>query len=478
MDVNEIVITENCDIKFALTKIDENGLGTLFVVNNNFELIGIVTDGDIRRSLLKGKSLNTLVQDIMNKSYVSLPVETDATDILNKLNETIKIIPLVDNKKKLVDYASLSKVRRISVSAPLLNGNELAYVTECIKTSWVSSQGKYVKKFEELFSKYHDNRKSLAVSNGTVALHLALEALKIGEGDEVIVPDLTFAASVNAIMYTGATPILADVDPSSWNIDVDKIECLITPKTKAIMPVHLYGLPCNMTKIFELAKKYKLLIIEDCAEALGSYYGGKPVGTFGDIATFSFYGNKTITTGEGGMLVFKNEEVANYASVLRDHGMNKTKRYWHDHVGFNYRITNIQAALGVAQFERLDEFVLSKIRNAKFYNDLFDSLGYFDTPLYDNNLINSFWLYTCLVKTNAPFTRDELIDFLHQKGIETRPVFYPMHEMPLYSEFAPYKLEVSSDVSRRGISFPSSVSLSNSELEYIKKILILFINQF
>jgi perosamine synthetase len=158
--------------------------------------------------------------------------------------------------------------------------------------------------------------------------------------------------------------------------------------------------------------------------------------------------------------------------------MNKTKRYWHDHVGYNYRITNIQAALGVAQFERLDEFVFSKIRNATFYNELFDSLGYFDTPFYNSEVVNSFWLYTCLVKTNAPFTRDELIDFLHQKGIETRPVFYPMHEMPPYTEFAPKKLEVSIDISRRGISFPSSVNLSNLELEYIKKILTLFINQY
>ena len=478
MDVNEITITNNCDIKFALYKIDETGLGSLFVVNNNGELIGIITDGDIRRSLLKGISLNTSVLDVMNKSYLSLPVNTDTSVILNTLNDVIKIIPLVDNQNKLIDYASPNKIRRISVSSPLLNGNELAYVTECIKTNWVSSQGKYVKNFEDLFSKYHENRKSLAVCNGTVALHLALEALKIGKGDEVIVPDLTFAASVNAIIYTGAIPVLADVDPKTWNIDVDKIESLITSKTKAIMPVHLYGLPCNMAKIADLSKKYGLLIIEDCAEALGSYFGEKPVGTFGDIATFSFYGNKTITTGEGGMLVFKNEEVANYASVLRDHGMNKTKRYWHDHVGFNYRITNIQAALGVAQFERLDEFVLSKIRNAKFYNELFDSLDYFEIPFNGSNIINSYWLYTCLVKPNAPFTRDELINFLHQKGVETRPVFYPIHEMPPYTNFAPKKLEFSIDISRRGISFPSSVSLSNLELEYIKKILVSFVNQF
>jgi perosamine synthetase len=478
MDVNELTITDNCDIKDALSKIDETGLGTLFVVDKNSELIGIVTDGDIRRALLRGLSLDVSVVEIMNRSYTSLPVETDAVEILNRLNETIKIIPLIDHKNKLVDFASSNKIRRISVSTPLLNGNELAYVTECIKTNWVSSQGKYVKKFEEIFSQYHENRKCLAVSNGTVALHLALEALKIREGDEVIVPDLTFAASVNAILYTGAVPVLVDVDPITWNIDISKIEKSITKRTKAIMPVHLYGLSCDIDHIIELANKYNLFIIEDCAEALGSSYNGRPVGTFGDVATFSFYGNKTITTGEGGMVVFKNEDCAEYGAVLRDHGMNKTKRYWHDYVGFNYRITNMQAALGVAQFERLDEFVSSKIHNAKFYNELFDSLSYFEIPDNPSNSKNSFWLYTCLVKKDAPFTRDQLIEYLHQKGIETRPVFYPMHEMPPYTQYAPHKLECSIDISKRGISFPSSASLSNIELEYIKKIVILFTDQF
>ncbi len=478
MDVNEITITENCDIKFALSKIDETGLGSLFVVNNNVELIGIITDGDIRRSLLKGKSLNTSVLDIMNKSYISLPVETDTADILNKLNEKIKIIPLLDNQNKLVDYASSSKIRRISVSAPLLNGNELAYVAECIKTGWVSSQGKYVKKFEDLFSEYHENRKSLAVSNGTVALHLALEALKIGEGDEVIVPDLTFAASVNAILYTGATPVLADIDSKSWNIDVDKIESLITPKTKAIMPVHLYGLPCKMDEIMAISSKYNLFVIEDCAEALGSYYKGKPVGTFGDIATFSFYGNKTITTGEGGMLIFKDNITADKAAVLRDHGMSKEKRYWHEFVGYNYRLTNIQAAIGVAQFEKLDEFVSAKIANANFYNEFFNTIGFFDLPPIDPQFINSYWLYTCLVKADAPFNRDQLIDFLQKKGVETRPVFYPMHIMPPYTKFVNSNIINSEDISRRGISFPSSVNLSNLDLEYVKKMVNLFIKQF
>jgi perosamine synthetase len=407
-----------------------------------------------------------------------MPVDSDSALILEKLDDKVKVIPLIDNTKRLVDYSSRNKIRRISVASPLLNGNEIAYVTECIKTNWISSQGKFVKQFESMFSNYHENKKSVAVSNGTVALHLALESLGIGKGDEVIVPDLTFAASINAIIYTGATPVLIDVDLLSWNLDISQLEGLISDKTKAIMPVHLYGLPCDMENIMSIAKKYNLFVIEDCAEALGSFYNNKPVGTFGDVATFSFYGNKTITTGEGGMLVFKDPLISERASVLRDHGMSKTKRYWHDFVGYNYRLTNIQAAIGVAQFERLDEFVSAKQTNANFYNQLFSNLNFFEIPLQTSKSINSYWLYTCLVKENATFNRDQLIDFLQQKGVETRPVFYPMHLMPPYAKYMKKPLVNSIDISERGISFPSSVNLSSLEMEYIKKSVHLFVEQF
>jgi perosamine synthetase len=478
MDVKNITVKKNDNLKFALAQIDQFGLGTLFVVSEDFSLEGVLTDGDIRRALIRGVGLNDSVYQIMNTDFLKLPVNSDTVEILNKLNDIIKIIPLVDNENKLVDYATSQKTRRIPVSSPLLNGNEINYVTDCIKTNWVSSQGKYVGLFEKIFSEYHQNRSTLAVSNGTVALHLALEALNIGPGDEVIVPNLTFAASVNAIIYTGACPVLVDVDPKTWNMDCAKISNLINEKTKAILPVHLYGLPCDMHSIIEIANKFNLYVIEDCAEALGSFYDGKPVGSFGDAATFSFFGNKTITTGEGGMVLFKDPERAAHAAVLRDHGMSKTKRYWHDFVGFNYRLTNIQAAIGVAQFERLDEFVNTKIKIANDYNELFTSLNYFEIPFIDSNIVNSYWLYTCLVKPNSPFTRNEIMDFLYQKGIETRPAFYPMSDMPIYAKFTQEDLEVSKDISARGISFPSSTGLSSLDLEYIKKMVKLFINKY
>ena len=361
MKLELLTIQSNDVLRKALENLNKSGLSILFVVDENNMLVGILTDGTIRRSLLSNFNLDSIVMDVMKTEFISFPVNTDNAVILGAINDSVKVIPLVDEQNRLVDYASINKIRRISIAAPLLAGNELAYVTDCIKTNWISSQGKYVKLFEDLFSQYHNNYPALAVSNGTVALHLALVALGIGRSDEVLVPDLTFAATANSVIYTGAIPVLVDVDPVSWNLDVDKIEKLITPKTRAIMPVHLYGNPCKMDKIMDLAKRYDLFVIEDCAEALGSYFNGHPVGTFGDAATFSFYGNKTITTGEGGMIVFKDKTVAERAAMLRDHGMKKSKRYWHEEVGYNYRLTNLQAAIGVAQFERLEDLVLSNV---------------------------------------------------------------------------------------------------------------------
>lgn len=479
MDIKGLTIKTYDKVKQALMFLDETGLGTLFVTDSENKLVGILTDGDVRRALLNGFDLNESVSSVMNTNYTALPVETDNSVILETINSNVKVIPLIDINHKLIDYASINKIRRISVAAPLLNGNELAYVTDCIKTSWISSQGKYVREFEELFLKYHKGRKSLAVCNGTVALHLALEALDIGKEDEVLVPNLTFAASVNAIIYTGAIPVLVDVEADSWNIDLKKAELLITPKTKAIMPVHLYGNPCDMDAIVKFAKKHQLLIVEDCAEALGSYFKGKSVGTFGDAATYSFYGNKTITTGEGGMVVFKDNAVADRAAMLRDHGMQKTKRYWHAEIGYNYRLTNIQAAIGVAQFERLNEFVSAKRNIAKTYNQTLNKISYFQTPEERKDMLNSYWLYTFMVNPSAPFNRDELIDYLSLQGIETRPVFFPMHQMPPYVNFGkPENLVVSIQLSACGISLPSSVNLTEVELNYICKSIIDFVNKF
>ena len=479
MDVNDLVVSESDTLKKGLEVLDHNGLGTLFVVDNKKVIRGILTDGDIRRGLLKGMLLDEPIGGVMNKSFVFLHYKTDNAQILQTLNSKIKIVPLVDDNGVIIDYASSQHLRRIMVASPMLTGNELAYVTECIRTNWISSQGKFVKQFEELFSTTHNDMVALAVSNGTVALHLALEALSIGPGDEVLVPDLTFAASVNAILYTGATPVLVDIDPDTWTIDLLAAEKAITPKTKAIMPVHLYGHPCDMNGIVALASGYDLRIVEDCAEALGSFFEQRPVGVFGDASTFSFFGNKTITTGEGGMVLFRDHKVGARAAMLRDHGMQKDKRYWHQEIGYNYRMTNLQAAVGVAQFERLSEFVEAKKRIANKYNDLLSTFPFFTLPVEKSWAINSYWLYTFLINSDAPFTRVELAEFLGSKGIETRPTFYCMHEMPPYKHLGKLEfLRVSREVSMRGMSLPSSVNLSEAELSYISGSIKEFVKKF
>lgn len=479
LEVDKLVLERNNSLKVALELIDKNAMGIVFIVDSDKKVIGLLSDGDVRRALLKGNDLETNVQAVMNPNFTSLPIEADSETVLKHLSNKIRIIPLIDKNGKVVDYATIKKIRPISISSPVLSGNELAYVTDCLKTNWISSQGKYVRQFEAMFSEIHQGHTALAVSNGTVALHLALVALNIGEGDEVIVPDLTFVASVNAILYTGATPVLADIDPISLNIDTKKIKSLITERTKAIMPVHLYGNPCEMIEIMKIANEHNLLVVEDAAEALGSYYDGKRVGTFGDAATFSFYGNKTITTGEGGMIVFKNPDIAEKAAMLRDHGMNKSKRYWHDEVGYNYRLTNIQAAIGVAQLERLDEFVEAKRFIAQSYNDCLEDCGFFSLPQELPNTKNSYWLYTVIVNKNAPFTRNEVMAYLDQLGIETRPAFYPAHEMPPYTKYGnKTMLQNSITVSYSGFSLPSSVSLSNDEIDRVCLALKLFIQKF
>ncbi|WMX16018.1 MULTISPECIES: aminotransferase class I/II-fold pyridoxal phosphate-dependent enzyme [unclassified Aureispira] len=481
MEIKDLIINKNSNLREALHHLDNKGSGVLFIVDDNDtnKLLGILTDGDVRRFLLSEVNLETAVTNVMNANFVSLPSNADNSKILECLNNRIKIIPLLNDRGEVVDYASLNRLRRISIASPLLEGNELTYLTECIKTNWISSQGKYVRKFEALFKEYHENYEALAVSNGTVALHLALAALDIGKGDEVIVPNMTFAASINAIIYTGATPVLAEIEADTLNIDARKIEELITDRTKAIMPVHLYGQACDMNEIMRIAEKHDLLVVEDCAEALGSTYEGKPLGAFGDAATFSFYGNKTITTGEGGMVLFKNFDIADKGAVLRDHGMSKEKRYWHDYVGFNYRLTNLQAAIGVAQFERLDEFVNAKKTLAQKYNEVLSKYDFFQTPIEKENVTNSYWLYTFLINETAPFTRKDLMDFLNEKGVETRPIFFPLNVMPPYVEYAQNNtFDISERVSKAGMSLPSAVNLSALEVDYICDCLNEFVSMY
>ena len=351
----------------------------------------------------------------------------------------------------------------IPVYQPSLTGNEKKYVNECLDTSWISAKGKFVEQFETAFAKYVGADHAITVANGTVALHLALIALGIGRGDEVIVPTLTYVASVNAIAYTEATPVFVDSLKGNWQVDPDDIERKITEKTKAIMVVHLYGHPCDMGRIMEIAKRHDLFVVEDCAEGFGSYFAGQHVGTFGDISTFSFYGNKTITTGEGGMVVTNDETLYARATHLKDQGMAKFRQYWHDVIGYNYRMTNICAAIGLAQLEQAEKFLRQKRDIAAWYQKYLKG-----TPVEfhqeDANVHHSYWMCSILVPKSAE--RDPLRELLKERNVETRPVFYPVHTMPMYSQKY-QKHKNAEDIGWRGMNLPSWQGLSEDQVRYI-----------
>lgn len=467
--VKDLLISHKSKIKDALVVIERNGLGTAFVVNSRGSLRGIITDGDLRRALLGGAQIGDPVSMAMTRNYVSLPITASDEMISKHLNSRVHVLPLIDKDGRPRDYATHYRNHRLPVAEPSLSGNELNYVMECIKTNWISSQGAFVRRFETDFNRYVDAKNSIAVSNGTAALHLALAALGLGPGDEVILPDLTFAASINAILYVGATPVLADVKQDTWTIDPDKVAELITSRTKAIMPVHLYGQPADMSAIMDLAEKHGLYVVEDAAQALGSLYYGQHVGTFSDAGTFSFFGNKLITTGEGGMVIFRDSAVAARARRLRDHGMDPNRRYWHTEIGFNYRLTNVQAAIGVAQLEQIEKFIKCKLQIAQSYRDSLGLLKELEFPKDREGIRNVYWLFSIICNPRyLNLNRDELLARLLANGIEARPLFYPLHIMPPYSQFGKGRSFPCSDrLAANGFSLPSAVNLTQNEITHV-----------
>ena len=356
--------------------------------------------------------------------------------------------------------------RNIPVSEPCLDGNEEKYLMECIRSGWISSLGKYITEFESLFASFCGVSHGVAVSNGTTALHLVLAALGIGPGDEVIVPTLSFIATANAVHYTGAKVVFADSEPLTWNIDPADVARKITPRTKAIIPVHLYGHPAELDPILHLAENHKIHVIEDAAEAHGALYKGKRVGSLGLAGTFSFYGNKIITTGEGGIITTNDGALAEKLRFLRDHAMSPDKRYWHTEVGFNYRMTNMQAAVGVAQMERIEEFIQKKRAIAKIYAEGLSGIASITLPPETDWAQSVYWMYSILLNADFPLQRDELLKRLKEQGIDTRPFFYPIHQMPPYAGSGTH-FPVADDLSRRGLNLPSAVTLTDSDLERI-----------
>jgi len=455
-------------IRDALMPLDRGGRGFLMVVDEGGVLVGVVTDGDIRRAMLRGATPADSIAQAMREDFVSLPVEAATSAISHALSDSIEFVPLIDEAGRPVDYASHRHHRRFPVAEPLLDGNEAEYLLECVRTGWVSSQGPFVSAFEESVRAFHDMPFALAVSNGTAALHLALESFGIGPGDEVIVPDFTFAATATTVLHAGAAPVFVDVDPETWTMDVDGVRAALSERTRAIVPVHIYGHPCDMDPLVELAREHGVRVVEDVAEAFGARCRGSLVGTFGDAACFSFYGNKTVTTGEGGMILFRDGAAYERAAMLRDHGMSPERRYWHLEAGFNYRLTNMQAAVGTAQMERVDSILERKRVLAETYDRELRHVSGVVLPPRAPWAEPVCWLYTIRIDEGVlGLTRDDLAGRLLVNGIDTRPVFPPLHRMPPFERFAKGPYPVTESLSESGLTLPSAVTLDAGDIESI-----------
>jgi perosamine synthetase len=355
----------------------------------------------------------------------------------------------------------------IPIAHPVFAGNEKKYVNECLDDVWISSSGRFIGAFETAFAEFCGVEHAISCNNGTSALHLALQGLDVGPGDEVIIPTLTYVATANAVRYCGATPVLVDSEPRTMSIDPARIEERITARTRAILPVHLYGHPADMQPILDIAGRHGLSVLEDAAESHGALYRGVKTGAIGNAATFSFFGNKIITTGEGGMVTTSDGELARKMRLVRGQGMDPDRRYWFPIIGNNFRMTNIQAAIGLAQVEKIDFHLAQRRKVAAWYNKHLAGLrDDIELPVEESWAHHSFWIYTILLKQGQETDRDRWMAALLGEGIETRPVFYPMHRMPPYRE-ADGSYPVAESLARRGINLPTHGLLTEEDVVFI-----------
>ncbi len=374
----------------------------------------------------------------------------------------------------------MSSFSFIPVNEPLLNGNEKRYLSECIDSGWISSEGPFVKQFEKKMAATVGRKYGVAVTNGTAALDAAFEAIGISAGDEVILPAFTIISCIGQIVRAGAKPVIVDSDPNTWNIDVSKIEEKITKNTKAILIVHIYGLPVDMDPVLDLAKKYGLRVIEDAAEMLGQQYKGKPCGSFGDLSTFSFYPNKHVTTGEGGMILSNDAELSEACKSLRNLCFTAKERFVHEQLGWNLRMTNMQAAVGVAQLEQLNHFVKLKRQMGNHYNELFKELDHVQLPLKSTIYAeNIYWVYGIVLKPTSQKNAKNIMSELGKRGIGTRPFFCPLNQQPVLKKLGLFEKEeypVADNLYQQGFYIPSGLNLSNSQIIHVANTVIEVIN--
>jgi perosamine synthetase len=347
----------------------------------------------------------------------------------------------------------------IPVAQPSLWGNEKSYVMDCLDSNWISSNGSYIERFETCFAERLGVSHALTCCNGTVALHLALMALGIGPGDEVVVPTLTYVASANAVVYCGATPVFVDSDPESWNLDPQCVERAITTRTRAIVAVHLYGVPADLAALRALADRHRIFLVEDAAQAPGAHFAERAIGAWGDIASFSFYGNKILTTGEGGMVTTNNSDLAQRVLHLKSQGMDPQRRYWFTEIGYNYRMTNLAAALGLAQLERLDDYLAQRETLWRQYQDRLSDLEGMTLQTTPEHARPVRWMVNVLLPEDCSEQRDRVMEAMLEQGVETRPAFAPLHLLPPYLSTPPQSLPLAEGISARGITLPTWVGL-------------------
>jgi len=461
-------------IRQAMRSIERGALGVALLIEPRTKhFVGLVTDGDIRRALLKGYGLKSPVTTVQRLVPKTARAGMSLQQVSALFSEPVGVVPLLDEDGRVADLAVFNRRGYIPVAEPSLGEKELLNVLECVLTGWVSSAGKFITRFEEMFAEFCGTRYAIATSNGTTALHLALLALGIGPGDEVIVPTLTFISTASAVSHTGARAVFVDSELETWNIDPNLIEEAITSRTKAIIPVHLYGHPASMSPILDIAARHNLAVIEDAAEAHGACYKGQRVGGIGDMGAFSFYGNKIITTGEGGMVVTNRADLSEKIRLLRNHGMSPEHRYWHLELGYNYRMTNLQAALGVAQLEKVQTLLAKRRRLFEIYNGKLGSIPGVTLPPSAPWADSVCWLYTILIdKTVFGMSRDALMESLREENIETRPMFIPLHLQPLYRDGSSSRSFPNAEMlAHRGLSLPSSANLRVADVERVAEVI-------
>ena len=467
IDITKNISSESSSILDAMNILDSGVYGIVLIVDNRGRLTGVLTDGDIRRALLSGASVSDSLSVHMNRDFISANEIDDRKSILALLSKSCRHVPILDSEGRPKDVVSLAEIWSIGVSAPYLGGNEMKYVADCIANGWISSQGKYVGQFEQMLADFCGVRHAISTSSGTGALHLALAALGVGRGDEVIVPNVTFGASANTVLACGATPVFIDIDPHNWTMDINALEAGLTEHTRAIMPVHLYGHPCQMNAIKAFAEEHSLFVVEDCAEALGATYVGQRVGSFGHTGCFSFFPNKIVTTGEGGAVVTDDDDLADRLRILRSHGMDPKRRYWHLVPGFNYRMTNLQAAVGVAQMERVDDFLEERRHIRARYEEQLSNLPGILFQKEEDWAESVCWLFTITIdKRKCNIDRSIVIEKLTRSGVDTRTVFPPLSIQPAF-QGRPGHYPNSSIFSEQGLSLPTRNGFSDEEIDYV-----------